>query len=144
MTKRDATPAGIALGGGHPRIGHPDDHVGAHRRLLSEQLAHPGTGAVKLLSVQAAVGTCEVYELEQAELGLYALSRPGMEALAAVGAYHEHLAGLHLPHKVGAGDIERRRLGGQDPPIVQFSEAQRPKTVRVPHAHQVRPVSEDE
>ena len=144
MTKRDAAAAGIALGGGHTRVGHPDNHVGAHGSLLSEQLAHSDTGAVKLLAVQAAVGTSEVDELEQAKLGLYALSRPGVEALAAVGAYHEHLAGLHLPDKVGAGDIERRSLGGQDPPIVQFPEAQRPKTVRVPHAYQVRAVSEDQ
>jgi hypothetical protein len=65
---------------------------------------------VKLLAVQAAVGTGEIDELEQAKLRLNTLNRPGMEALAAVGTYYENLAGLHLPDKVGAADVERRSL----------------------------------
>ena len=96
-----AAPA-VALGRRQPRVGHPDDHVGRHGGLLGQQLAHAHAGAVQLLAVQAAVGTGQVDELEQAQLGLDLLGRPGPEALAAVGADDEHLAGLDLPHEVGA------------------------------------------
>ena len=138
-----AAPA-VAFRRRQARVRHPEHHVGGYRRLLGQQLAHADAGAVQFLAVQTAVRTSQVNELEQAEPGLYALGRPWTEARAAAGVDHDHLARFHFAHEMGTDDVQRRRLGRQDPAVVQLAEAQRPETVRVPYAHQAGPVSEDQ
>ena len=55
---------------GMPLLGHAHDHVGVDRRLLGELLAHAHPGLVHVLAVERAVGSGEVDELEEAEVGL--------------------------------------------------------------------------
>ena len=75
----DAAAPGVPLGGRQAGVGHAHDHVGRHRSLLGQQLAHADPGAVQLLAVQAAVGPGQVHELEQAQLGIDPL-RPATAA----------------------------------------------------------------
>ena len=44
------------------------------------------------------------------------------------------LAGLDVAHELGADDVERAGLGGEDPGVVEPAEHQRPHAERVAHA----------
>ena len=113
----DAAGARVPLGGGHPRLGHAHDEIRVDGGLAGEQLAHAPTGAVDLTPVQAAVGTGEVHELEDAQVGVDALGGEELFEPDPLRVHHHHLAGLDLAHEGGAHDVEGRGLGPEHPPL---------------------------
>ena len=145
----DAAGAGEALGGGDPRLGHAHHHVGLGGRLGRQQLAHAAPGLVDLPAVEAAVGTRDVGELEDAEPRLD-LAQPGnLEARGPVGVDHDELAGRDLAHEGGADHAEGRRLGGQHPALggvgrAEPAQAQGAEAVRVAHAEEPLGAHDDE
>ncbi len=133
--------ARVALRGGDARLRHRHHHVGVDRRLARELLTHALARRVHALAVEVGVGTGEVDELEQAELGV------GFGEALRVHARrvdHEHLARLDLAHEVRAHDVERRALARQHPPALDPTEHERPEAVRVAHADEVRLVHHHE
>ncbi len=91
---------------GSAGLGHAHDDVGVDRRLLGQRLAHALAGAVDLAAVQHAVGSSEVHELEQAELGVDPLRGERPQRPDAGGVDDDHLARLDLADEVRADDVE--------------------------------------
>ena len=116
----------------------------ADRRLLGQQLAHADAGAVQLLVVQAAVGRARYTNSNRHSLGSIRSGRPGPQRTGAVGVDDQQLARLELADEVGAGDVERRRLRGQHPALVQLAQAQGPEAVRVADADEALVVEQDQ
>ena len=140
----DAAAPGVALRRGDARLGHAHDQVGLDRGLLGQLLAHPDPGPVHALAVQEGVGSGEVDELEQAELGVDLVLGEQPHRPVAAGVDDDHLAGVELAHEVGADHVEGRVLRGEHPPVVELAQAQRPEAVRVAHAHDVALVHQHE
>src|SRR4029079_13724713 len=83
-------------------------------RLLGEALAHPKPRAVDLDPVEPRVGARQVEELEHAERAVLG-GLDGLERANAVLVDQDQLAGRELSLQLGADQVERARLGGQDP-----------------------------
>ncbi len=48
----------------------------------------------------------------------------------------DHLARLDVAHEIGADDVERAGLRGQDPGVAELAQHQRPDAQRIAHADQ--------
>ena len=57
-----------------------------------------------------------------------------LQAVEPARADHDDLAGLDVAHEIGADDVERAGLRGEDPGFAEPSEHQRPHAQRVAHA----------
>ena len=87
--------------------------VGLRRRLGGEPLAHAHAGAVELDAAQVESGPREVDELEDAERAAVArLDR--LLGVHALRVDDDELAGLQLPHRLGAEEVERAALRGEE------------------------------
>ncbi len=94
--------------------------------------AHRLPGLLDRATTENRVGAGEVDELEHAEA-----RRGDRERLLEAGAVlvdDDHLARLDLTDELGADDVQRRRLRGDDPPVVEPSHTHRPKAHRVADA----------
>ena len=146
----DARSEGVPLGGRHPGVGHAHDQVGGNRSLRRQQLAHAASGTVDLVAVEGGVGTGEVHELEDAEAWVESLVREGPLGADLLTVDDDHLARVELPDEGRTDDVECRRLGGQDPALlelvggVQPSEAEGAEPVGVAHADDAVGVHEDD
>ena len=118
----------------HARVGDRHDDVRIDRRLAREHAAEIGAGLVDALAEDVAVGPREVHVLEDAVRQLR--YGEGPVRLHAVGADHQHLAGLDVAHVVGANQIERARLGADDPRVGELAERERTEAVRIPDGNQ--------
>ena len=118
----DVERAGEADRGRRPRVGNGKDEVGLDGRLLCEPLAHADTRGVHLDAREARIRSSEVEELEDAERAA-AVRWNGLPRLDAF-ADHEQLARPHLAFELGADQVERAGLGGDDPVAVEASEAE--------------------
>ena len=58
-------------------------------------------------------------------------SRQRLRRVAAVAVDPDELAGEHVPHHVGADEVERTRLRGDDPVVADAAERERPDAERV-------------
>ena len=54
-----------------------------------------------------------------------------LRRVEAVGVGDDELAGRDLAHELGADEVERARLGGEDPVVVDAADHERPEAVRV-------------
>src|SRR5438105_384070 len=106
-----------------------------NRRLLGQALAHPHTGAVHLDTREARVRASEVEELEDAERAAVVL-RDGLRRTDAAVVCNDELARTQLALEVGADEIERARLGRDDPVVAELAEAERPHAARVAKGHE--------
>ena len=122
--------AGEADRGRRARVGDRQDEVGVDRGLAREPLAHPHARVVHLHPVELGVGSREVEELPDAER---AAVRPleRLDRVQAVGVGEDELARLHLAHELRADEVERARLGGDDPVVVDAPDHERAEAVRV-------------
>ena len=99
-----------------------------------EPLAHAHTARVDARAVEDRVGSREVDVLEDARGA--AAARDGLRAVPAVVVDPDELAGRHVPHDVGADEIERARLGRDDPVVTDLAESERPDAERIPEGDQ--------
>ncbi len=94
------------------------------------------------LTEQGRVRPGKVHELEQAEARVDRFERE--DTREGVAADDDHLTGFHLSHEVGSQDVECRGFARKNPVVVEFAEAQRPKTARVTYADECRGVHDRE
>src|SRR5438105_13111816 len=106
-----------------------------NRRLLGQALAHPHTGAVHLDTREARVRASEVEELEDAERAAVVL-RDRLRRTDAAVVRDDELARTQLALEGGADEIERARLGRNDPVVAELAEAERPHAARVAEGHE--------
>ena len=145
LAERDPAAAREALGRRYPGLGHAHHHVGVDWCLLGELLADVDASLVDALVVEARVGTGEVDELEEAELGVDALVGERHDGAWPLGIDDHHLAGEQLPHEVRTHDVEGGALGREHPSTVfELAEAQGPEAVRVAHADHPRLIHDHE
>ena len=110
---------GIPLARAKPiAAGVPESGAGMHEvrldaGLLGELLAHPDARGVHLDAREARVGPREVDELEEAESACAGLGH-GLHRVDAVLVDHDELAGRDLALVLGADEVERAGLGGED------------------------------
>ena len=141
---------------GAPVSGHGHHEVRARRVLRRELHAHPAPGLVQVAALHVGVRPGEVDELEDAQ-GRRRLGVADGDRLPA-GLEDHDLAGLHVAHELGAHDVERRGLRGEDPAagVVapqpggvtagerEPAEDERPEPVRVADADDALLVEDDE
>ena len=104
----------IALRGRQARVGHADDQVGLDGLLVCQLTTHVIAAGVNALAVHDGVGAGKVDLLKDAVGGLFG----GGHALLgheALGADAQNLAGTDVADVLGAHDVERAGLGGNDP-----------------------------
>ena len=124
------------------RVRHGHDEVGLDGRLGGELLAHAHAGSVQLDAAELRVGPGEVDELEDAERA-GAVGRDGLARLVPVLVHDHHLARGELPLDLGAEEVERAGLGGEEPVVLEPSEDERPDPMRVAEAHEL-PLGEED
>ncbi len=112
------------------RIGHRDHDVRRHRRFLGEAPPELAADLVDVLPEDAAVGTREIDELEDAPVELRGGFAPAHEPRAAL-AEDAELARRHLALVHRADEVEGAALGGDDVRVVEAAEAERPEAVRI-------------
>src|SRR5215204_1270233 len=78
----------------------------------------------------------EVYVLEDAQSAAWAF---GAVAFQALIVYHHDLAGLDLPNKASANDVEATGFAGDYVAAFYLADAQRPEAVRVPKGDELVP-----
>ena len=121
------------MAAGVARVGHRDHHVGLHRRLAPEDLAHLAARDLGAVALEDRVGAREVDVLEHAEglaVRLHELAR-----LDPALAERDHLARLDLAQELGADDVEGAALGGHAVAVAEHAERQRPQAGAVPEGH---------
>ena len=64
-------------------------------------------------------------------------ARSGMALARPSSVIDHHLAVLDVAHELGADDVERAGLGGQDQASSELAQHQRPDAERVAHADQL-------
>ncbi len=113
--------------------------------MLGQELAHPLTGAVDFLAVEAAVRSGEVDEFENTELRVDTAGFKRAQRPAAIGVDDHHLARVELAYEMGADDVEGRRLRGKHPtPGLQSAEAERAKPVGVAQPDEMSDITQHE
>ena len=110
--------------GGRARVGDRHHEVGVDGRLLGEALAHPHARRMDAGAVEDGVGAGEVDVLEDARGA--AAPRHGLRRVAPVLVDPDHLARLDVADDLGADEVERARLGGDDPVVADPPERERP------------------
>ena len=138
------------------RVRHRHHQVRGRRVLRRELHPHLAPRLVQVAALHVGVRTGEVDELEDAQ-GRRRRRVADRDRLAA-GLQDHDLAGLHVAHELGAHDVERRGLRGEDPAarVVapesrgiaagerEPAEDERPEPVRVPDADDALLVEHDE
>ena len=125
----DPARAGEADRGRRAGIRDRQHEVGLDRRLLREPLAHAHARSVDLDARQPRVGPREIEELEDAERPWS--GRDGLKGVQAVLVDDHELARRDVALELGADEVERARLRGDNPVAVEASQAQRPEAVGV-------------
>src|SRR6266446_655925 len=120
---------------GSAGVGNGKDEVCIDGRLLGETLAHADASSVHLDSLKPRVGPGEIEELEDAERTALVLRHdlPRLDSLVD----HHQLARPYLPLELGADQVERAGLGGDNPVSVEAAEAERPHPAWVAEGDQL-------
>src|SRR5439155_2145247 len=135
FAERDVQCAGEADRRRSARVGNGKDEVGIRRRLLGQALTHAHASSVHLDPLKARVGPREIEELEDAERATFVL-RYDLPRLDSLVDNHQ-LARSQLSLELGADQVERARLGSDDPVVVETSEAERPHSPWVAEGDQL-------
>src|SRR5438552_1351286 len=110
-------------------VGDGNDDVGLHRVLARELMAERLADAMYGPAPQDRVRAREVDVLEHALQPLRGRKR--LERPEPRGGDGEDLAGRDLADRLGFQEVERARLGGDDPGVVEPAEREGPEAVRV-------------
>src|SRR5262249_49328888 len=113
FAERDPGRAREADRGGRAPVRDPEHADGVDPRLGGELLAHPNARRVHLDAAEPRVGPGQVEELEQAERAARGWYR--LNGLAAAVVHEDEFSGSKLALQLGADEIERARLRGDDP-----------------------------
>ena len=122
---------GIADCCGHTGIGDRDDDVGIDRTLSGEFPPDALTRLVDAAPLYDAVRAGEVNVLEDAETGVAIVEWP--QASYAAPANDDDLSCCDIADELGADDVERAGLLGEDPGVGETAENQRPHAERIAH-----------
>ena len=104
----------IALRGRQAGVGHADDQVGLDGLLMCQLTTHIITAGVDALAVHDGIGTSEVDLLKDAVSRLFG-GRHALLGYQALGADAQNLTGTDVADVLGAHNVERTSLGGDDP-----------------------------
>ena len=115
----------------HARIGNRHDDVGVDMAFSGELAADALARLVDAGAFDDAVGAGEIDVLEDAEPAVAAVERH--QAFDPAGADDDDLAGLDVAHEIGADDVERAGLRGEDPGVAEPAQHQWPHPQRVAH-----------
>ena len=118
----------------HAGIRHRDDHVGRGGRLAREFDAAGFAHVVDAAAADDRVRPGEIDVLEDARPRRQLAER--LFRMGAVLVEDENFAVLDVAHVLGADDVERAGLGGEDRAAVELAEHQRPDAERVAGADQ--------
>ena len=125
------------IAAGVPESGIGSTRSALDRRLGRQPLAHRDPGAVHLDAVEARVGPGEVEELEQAEGARGRLRRTPGTLLDAVLVGDQQLARGDVALELGADEVERAGLRGDDGIVAEPAEHERTEAVRVAEGEQL-------
>ena len=119
----------------------PESGIGRTRSASAgasrgELLAHPHARGVHLDALEPRVRAREVEELEDAERAGRAVDRLLRDSTPDSSTTTQ-LAGRDLALELGADQVERARLRGDDPAVVQAAEDERPEAVRIAEREQL-------
>src|SRR5690606_36186559 len=133
--ERNAALGRIADGGRHAGIRHRDDDIGFQRVLARQFGADPLARLVDAAALDLRVRPREIDVFEDAE----APSHPGEGEVAVepVTVDDDQLARLDIAYKLGAEDVQRTGLGGEDRRALQVAQHQRPDAPGIAHADQL-------
>ena len=123
----------IADGRGHARIGHRDHHIGGHARLAGELGADALARLIDAGALDDAVGPGEVDVFEDAEAARR--GGEGAQRMDAGAVEHDELARLDVADELGADDVQRAGLRGQDmarSPSLPSTSGRTPRGSRTP------------
>src|SRR6185503_20058813 len=120
---------GVANGRADAGIGNRHDDVGFDRLLDGEQAAKIGSHLVDALPEYLAIRPREVDVLEDAVREPRGRKRPNRPGTVWVD--DDDLARLDVTHVRSVDEIQRARLGADDPRVTEAAERQRAKAVRV-------------
>ena len=140
----DPAPPGEALRGGHARLRYAHHHVRLDGGLVGQLLADVHPGLMDALVVKPRVGSGEVHVLEEAQPWVDAIVGKRPQGSRPRGVDDHHLAGVELPHEVGADDVQRGALRGEHPTLVELAEAQGAEPVGIAHTDDPALVHHDE
>ena len=136
LGERDPAGAREADRGRGAGVGHGHDDIRLDRGFLGEPLAHAHPRAVQLDAAELRIGPREVDELEDAKRARTCLLHR-LGGLVAVLVHDDHLTRGELPFHLGAQEVERARLGGEQPVVLQPAECERADPVWVAEAHEL-------
>ena len=114
LAKGNAALVRIALRGRQAGVGHADNQVGLDGLLVRQLATHVVAAGVDALAVHDGVGAGKVNLLKDAVGGLFG-GRHALLGHKALGADAQNLAGADVADVLGAHDVERTSLGGNDP-----------------------------
>ena len=114
LAKGNAALVRISLRRRQTGVGYADDQVGLDGLLMCQLTTHVITAGVDALAVHDGVGASKVNLLKDAVSGLFG-SGHTLLGYQALGTDTQDLAGTDIAHVLGAHDIERASLGGNDP-----------------------------
>ena len=104
----------IPLRGRQAGVGHADDQVGLDGLLMCQLTTHVITAGVDALAVHDGVGAGKVDLLKDAVSRLFG-GRHALLGHKALGADAQNLTGTDVADVLGAHNVERTSLGGDDP-----------------------------
>ena len=114
LAKRNTALVRIPLRGRQAGVGHADDQVGLDGLLMCQLTTHVITAGVDALAVHDGIGAGKVDLLKDAVSRLFG-SRHALLGHKALGADAQNLTGTDVADVLGAHNVERTSLGGDDP-----------------------------
>ena len=144
LAERDAGRAREADRGRRARVGDRQHEVGVDRRLGGEPLAHPHARAVRLDARRAASRAGRGRRTRRCRARRARRAAPPARSGTPASSIRTSSPGRDLALEVGADEVERARLGGDDPVAVEPAEHERPEAVRVAEREQLPSASADD
>ncbi len=125
----DARRAGESDRGTKTGIGNANDYIGGDAGFAGQNLTHPDAGFKNVDIVHDGVraGKVDIFENTVLAGGFFA----EVERKNAVVVYDDDFARFDIPDQVAAHGVDRAGFARENPSVGEFSEAQRPDTVRV-------------
>ncbi len=128
---------GVSERGRDAAIGNRDDQIGLDRLVFPQGASHAFAGVVDADSVERGIGAGKVDVLEDAHVSTLGVGAKRSKAPKARLVDHDHLPRVDVANELGTDQLKRRRLRRDDVRAVELSEAERAKSVRVPHGDEL-------
>ena len=120
----------------HAGIGHRHDDVGLRRRFARQSRAHRLARVVDRAAVDDGIRARRNRRIRRCRAAR-AAAGTACRLVTPSLVDHDDLAVLDVAHEVGADDVERAGLRGEDRTAVEFAEHQRPDAERIARADQL-------